>query len=193
MTVTGTSGPKTYTLSIPFNAGSFAMSGAIPPDRVLAGQSSNATLSLIPSSGYTGTVALTCNVATISGARCTLNPVGPIVISDSNPAQFDAIIEVPSSAVPGNYSISITGADLTGTPVASAVVTLPVIPFQFTSGTTSQKVVPGQPAAFNLSITPVGGSFQQPVTFSCLNLPPHASCAFSPLHWWRVLARPRLP
>ena len=64
--------------------------------------------------------------------------------------------------------------------MASAVFNVPVIPFQFASQTPSQSVAAGQPATFDLSISPVGGNFQQPVTFSCGKLPPHASCAFTP-------------
>jgi hypothetical protein len=94
--------------------------------------------------------------------------------------QFDATISVPSATSPGNYSVSVTGSDQTGAPTAGAVLNVPVVPFQFDAGTTSQTVAAGQPAKYSLSITPIAGNFQAPVSFACLNLPPHASCSFNP-------------
>jgi hypothetical protein len=180
LTVTGTSGSKVHSLNVPFNVGSFSVSVLTAASPVVPGQSATATLGVTPSFGYTGTVDLGCNVSAIPGATCTLNPTGPITISGSSNIPFDTAVAVPATTTPGNYSVSVTGTDQSGAPVGSAVFSLSVVPFQFTSPTPPQSVQAGQQATYSLNVTPVGGNFQHPVTFSCSNLPAHASCSFNP-------------
>jgi hypothetical protein len=179
LTVTGTSGSKVHSVNVPFNVGSFSLSVVTPPAAVVPGQSTTGTLSIAPSFGYTGTIDLACNAGAVPGANCTLNP-GSITISGTSAVPIDASIAVDSTTTPGNYSVSVTGSDQSGAPVASAVLALSVVPFQFSSSTPPQTVSAGQPATYNLNITPVGGNFQHPVSFSCSNLPVHAACSFNP-------------
>jgi hypothetical protein len=179
LTVTGTSGSKVHSLNVPFNVGSFSVSVLTAPSPVVPGQSAAASLNVTPSFGYTGTVDLSCNVSAIPGATCTLNPMA-IAITGSSAIPFDTTVAVPATTTPGNYSVSVTGTDQSGAPVGSAVFSLSVVPFQFTSPTPPQSVQAGQQATYSLNVTPVGGNFQHPVTFSCSNLPAHASCSFNP-------------
>jgi hypothetical protein len=179
LTVTGTSGSKAHSLNVPFTVSSFALSVITPPGTVVPGQSTSARLSVAPSFGYTGNIDLACNASAVPGATCSLSP-SSITITSSSAAQFDATLNTNSSSTPGNYSVSVTGTDVSGAPAASAVFPLSVVPFQFTSSTPSQNVKAGQPAAYTLNITPVAGNFQYPVSFACANLPAHASCAFNP-------------
>lgn len=61
----------------------------------------------------------------------------------------------------------------TAGPVPASTVTLTATP-------SSVSVAAGQSAASNIVVAPKSGSFNSPVTLSCLNLPVGMSCVFSP-------------
>jgi hypothetical protein len=181
MTVTGTSGSKTHVLNVPFTVGSFTVPIAAAPNPVVPGQIATATLDVHPAYNYTGIVVLSCDVTALIGATCDLNPAGPLTINSANPVPFSALINVPTSAVPGTYNVVITGADQTGVPAVSRVLPVTVVQdFQFGAFTSSQSVRPGQTASYSLNVSPLGGNFQHSVAFSCAGLPALASCSFSP-------------
>jgi len=77
-------------------------------------------------------------------------------------------------APPPSQSPSPNPAPSTGAPsVPAATVTLTATP-------SSVSVAPGQTAASNIVVAPKSGSFNSPVTLSCINLPAGMSCVFSP-------------
>ena len=180
LSVTGISGSRTHGLIVPFSVGSFSISVVTAPGPVTPGQSATAAMRIVPSFGYTGDIDLTCNASAIPGANCTTTPAGPIAVTNANAQPFTTDIAVDSATPPGNYSVAVTGTDQSGAPVASAVLTISVVPFQFSSSTPPQSVKAGQPATYNLNIAPIAGNFQNPVSFACSNLPAYASCSFSP-------------
>ena len=80
------------------------------------------------------------------------------------------------------YNINIATQDATGAPGHTFIVSLTVAQdFLLTSSTPSQTVNAGQATgAYNLTIQPVGASFNAAVTLTCSNLPALALCSFAP-------------
>ncbi len=52
--------------------------------------------------------------------------------------------------------------------------------FTVSANPTTVTVARGQTATYTITVTPQGGSFTDPVTFSCLGLPSRSSCIFTP-------------
>jgi uncharacterized membrane protein len=180
--VQGTSGATTHTLLIPFNVGDYQLSGTQTLTVGLGAQGTG-TLTITPSTYYSGNINATCNASSLPGATCTLNPGNPIIVSLGSTASLVATISVPSNATPGTYSININTQDATGMPSHTLTISLTAAQnFLVTSSTASQTVTAGQTSgAYNLTVQPVGTSFASPVTLSCSGgLPPGAQCLFNP-------------
>jgi len=152
------------------------------PSGVDAGsQNVAAKISVTPD--YSGSVKATCDAAALSGTQCTLTPANPIAISGS-PVTVTALINIPSNAVPGTYNIGINVEDSGGDPSHSATIPFTVIQDYNIANlsSASQTISAGQSITYNLSVSPVGGSYSNPVTLSCKVSPALAgsACSFSP-------------
>jgi len=180
--VQGTSGTTTHTLLIPFNVGDYQLSSP-PAVTALPGEQATTTLSIIPSTYYSGKINATCDATSLPGASCTLNPVNPIVVNLGSTVSLAATVTVPGNAAPGTYNINIDTQDTTGTPVHNVAASLTVgQSFTLSSSTASQIVTAGQTSAvYNVSIQPLGAAFNSAVTLSCSGgLPAGAHCIFNP-------------
>ena len=182
LSVTGTSGSLVHTLAIPFNVGDYSISGtktiALAP-----GRAGTASLSLASSNSYSGKINASCDASTISGAMCVLSPANPISVASGATTALTVTVNVPSTASPGTYNITIKTQDVTGTPSHSFTVALTVAQdFRLTTSTPSQTVTGGQTSgAYNLTVLPVGASFSGAVTLRCsAGMPPGAQCVFNP-------------
>jgi phospholipase C len=84
---------------------------ALIPGTVTSGNTSTSTVTVTPSDGYTGTVALLCSV---SGATptpsCSINQ-STLTISGTSPGTSALTVSTSSSTFGGTYRISVTGAD----------------------------------------------------------------------------------
>jgi hypothetical protein len=182
LSVTGTSGSVVHSLAVPFNVGDYTISG--PQTLSLApGGQGTASLKLASSTFYSGKINATCDASSLSGAMCTLSPPNPIVVASGGQADLTASINVPNNANPGTYSINIATQDTTGAPSHSYTVTVAVAEdFLLSSSTPSQSVNAGQTSGpYNLTIRPVGSSFNSAVTLACsAGMPAQAQCLFSP-------------
>ncbi len=99
--VQGTSGATTHTLVIPFNVGDYQISGT-QALTVGVGAQGTATLTLTPSTYYSGRINATCDASSLAGATCSLNPANPIIVNLGSPASLAATIIVPSNCRAGN-------------------------------------------------------------------------------------------
>ncbi len=176
----GTSGSLTETLTVPFNVGDYTLTGpstlSAPP-----GAQTQANLTFTSTYSYSGQVNATCAVASLSGAQCTVAP-NPVTINSGSSAPATAAIDIPNNAIPGAYSLNITSQDVTGEPTNSLTIPLTVTQ-DFSIGSitpNSETITAGQSATYNFSVSPVGSSFTNPITFSCSNLPSGAQCNFTP-------------
>jgi hypothetical protein len=180
LTISGTSGSITQTVSVPFNVGDYSISGPQSVS-VIQGQSGTANLTLTSTHFYSGTVTATCNDTSLSGAQCVVSP-SPISVASDGTATIEVVVNVPNTAAIGTYNIQINTQDSTGEPSHSFTFSLIVTQdFSVTSETPIQTVTPGQTTgAYALLIAPVGSSFTAPITLSCSGLPSGAQCLFSP-------------
>ena len=114
--------------------------------------------------GFIPTGAVTLLDETTSAGQQTLNASGQATFSVANPTTGQH-----------NFSVSY-GGDSNYLTAASNVLSDSVTDFQLSLASSSQTVVPGATATYNLGLTPVAG-FAGNVTFTCSGLPSGASCA----------------
>jgi hypothetical protein len=182
LSVQGSSGATTHTLVVPFNVGDYQLSGT-QSLTIGPGAQGTANLNITPTTFYSARINATCDATSVPGAICTLNPANPIIISAGSSVPVIATISVSNNAAPGIYNINVNTQDTSGSPVHSLPITLTISQdFSIASSTPSQTVAPGQTSnPYNLTIQPVGASFNSAVTLSCPSgLPTGAQCNFTP-------------
>ena len=182
LAITGTSGSDTHTINVPFYVGDYTICGTQTLSLAPGGQGT-ANCTLTSTYFYAGQVNATCDTSALSGAQCTTSPPNSITLASDGTANLAATINVPNNAASGNYSIKINTQDATGAPSHSFTVALTVgQDFLISASPTNQTVTAGQTTgAYNLTIQPVGGSFNAAVTLSCSSgLPALSQCLFNP-------------
>ncbi len=197
-----TSAPTTVTVTVPFTMSASALSPASIP----AGQTSTSTVTITPTSGFTGTVNFTNSTASNPGS-CTANlPAGALcsfspgsVTLDGNPAHTMpvalTITTVANMALPsGAQPITVTGTS--GSTAITATVNLTVTTtnqsFALTTTAATFPVTVGGTAPVNLTVTGTGAPISfvansttaLPLTYSCSGVPTlntaGISCLWSP-------------
>jgi len=140
------------------------------PNPATAGESVTltATVSPAPTGSSLGTVSF-YNGATLLGSG-TLNSSGVATFSTTSlPAGSDSL----TAAYSGNSLFAAsTSAALSETMNTTYTVTAPPAPLSVTQGGSVQ---------VNVTVPPVGGAFNNPVTMSATGLPPGATASFDPL------------
>jgi hypothetical protein len=133
--------------------------------------------------GYSGSIDFTCDLSALAAALCSVSPNNPISLTSGGTKSVSVIIKTPKDAAPGTYNLTINSLDDSGSPGHSLAVALTIgQDFVLTSSTASQTVRAGQTSgAYNLTIQPMGASFNAAVTLACAKgLPSGAQCNFSP-------------
>ncbi len=190
VTVTGTSGTVAHSVGVSLIVSSsvvsedfqLAVSQAFPAN-VDAGSPQTAKVSVTPT--YAGSVNATCDASALPGAQCTVSPTSPVPVIANAPTILTVSLNVPNTAAPAAYSISLTVTDSSGQPSHTLQLPLTVIPdFSVSSATPIQTVTAGQttgPYQLTVGPNPPGYSFPGAVTLSCSSgLPTGAQCLFSP-------------
>jgi hypothetical protein len=179
ISVQGKSGSITQTLNVPFTVGDFTLSG---PATLVSAGTATANLTLTSLDSYSGQINTTCDASMLAGATCTLSPANPIPVASGATVPVTATITPPTSAASGTYNIVVSAADASGNPNHSLTIAL-TVNTTFTLGAVTpatQAINPGQSAAYNFSVQPVGGSFPGAVTLSCSGAPAMSTCSFNP-------------
>ena len=182
LSIQGVSGATTHTLAIPINVGDYQLSG--PSSLTLTpGAQGTPRFTIAASTSYSGQIMATCDAGAISAATCTIAPANPITVSKGADVPFTVTLNIPNDAGLNNYTIHVNTQDASGKPSHSASVSVNVIQ-DYTIGTispSSQTISSGQSASYNLSILPVGASYNGSVMLQCAFTPAFAgSCTFSP-------------
>jgi hypothetical protein len=179
--ISGASGSTTHAVAVTFNIGDYSISGT-PALSVAPSGQGVASLVLTSEDFYVGTISTTCDATSLAGAMCVLTPATAINLAADSTANLTATINVPNTAASGLYNIIVHTTDATGTPSHSFTIALTIgQDFVVTSSTTSQTVNAGQTTGpYNLTILPVGSSFNGAVTLACTGLPALSQCAFAP-------------
>lgn len=173
VTVTGTSGSTAVTSS----AITATVSGAtftIKPESAAPtlfssnGGSITDALTVSSANGFSGTVALTCKVATASGTAagtCTLSSPSVAVTST---AAGSSILTVNSSTVGASGALTVTVTGTSGSITASAVIntTVTAPSFGLTPTATSLSTTSGTPVSTTVTVAATG-NFTGSVALSC--------------------------
>jgi hypothetical protein len=147
---------------------SFSLS-ASPTTSIIQGASTTSTLTITPSGGFTGSVALTCSI-TAGASGTTANPTcsvtTPPAISGTSAVTATLTINTQATTSTGSYTATITGT--AGGVSQTTTVPLTVAPpAVFTlSGTSVTVASAGASATSTVTVTPSGG-FTGTVAVSC--------------------------
>jgi len=184
MNFQGVSAAVSHSISVPFNVNTFLLSG---PSSVSAtpGNPAQANLTLTSEFSYAGQVNVGCDASALAGAQCSPAPANPITLSAGGTANLTAAINVPNDAPPGTYTIKIQGQDVDGAPLRSLPIPLTVVE-DYTIGTISPPTATvtasnSGSAPYNLSVIPVGATYNGPIHLNCIIAPVFiGSCTFIP-------------
>jgi Domain of unknown function (DUF1929)/PKD domain len=138
------------------------------------GSSTQYTVTVTPSGGFTGAVALSVISGLPANATASFSPTSVTTSGSST-----LTISTPTSVDTGSYTLTIQGSN--GSTVNTTTVALSVVSPDFTisANPTSGSVAAGGSAQSVITISPLYG-FNQAVTFGATGLPTGATAAFSP-------------
>jgi hypothetical protein len=190
VTVTGTSGATVVTVPVTVNVTaapvpSFTLLPGTNPVTVQAAHVGTSTVTVAPTNGFTGSVALTCSVAPsnlASTPTCSFSTT-PIVLGVSQNSTL--MVTTTATTAVGAYTVTVTGTSTTGPTVVSTPVTVNVTaPASFTVASASNPtVVAGNPGTSLITVAPTNG-FAGTVALTCnvapTNLTSTPTCAFNP-------------
>ncbi len=134
------------------------------------GASGNSTITISPTGGYTGQIAMSCSVSggpsgAVNSPSCTI----PSPISVTGPPVTTTLTLMTQPATtPGSYTVTVTGGSTGGlNATTSFTVNVPAPPPGFTMSSSAVTIAsPGPSAASTITITP-GGGFAGMVALSC--------------------------
>jgi trimeric autotransporter adhesin len=164
VTVTGTSGATvvttttTVTVTAPV-VPSFTINSSLSNPTIVAGSSVTPTITVTPTNGFTGTVALTCSVTSpgvlTSTPTCSLNPTS-VVLGGVQTSTLTVVTTVTTSEATG-YSVTVRGTS--GATVATGGMTFTVNgAFTLTPTATSFTAsAPGQSGNVTINMTATSG------------------------------------
>ena len=179
LTITGTSGTLTHTATVTLvvqaaSAGDFSLSALPGSQTVLAGAGTTYTVSITPTGGFSGSVALT-----VSGLPAGATGMfSPVIASQSTLS----ITTDPVATLPGSYVLTITGVSSLLSHSAAVTLVVQAAPkqdFSLSATPASQTVKHGAVTSYTVSITRTGG-FTGAVTLSAGGLPIGVSVGFNP-------------
>jgi len=164
------------------------------PFAVNPGGTAVSNISVVPGTGFTGTVSLGCQVTTtlsdVTSPQCQVSPttVQPSGSATVTMLSLYNVNDQPVNATPGTYTVVITGTGSAGgTQQAAQPLTVLAVSPQFTitvqSPVLPSTVQPGNGGVGTININPVF-SYQGTVTMSCASITPLVTvppiCQFSP-------------
>jgi cellulose 1,4-beta-cellobiosidase len=177
VTVTGVSGTLTHTATLTLTVTAvqtpnFTLVASPPSVSVAQGATGSSVLTVTPSGGFTGAVALTAS-GLPAGVTAAFSPAST---TGTSTLTFTA----SSTATIGAATITVTGVSgtLTHTTTISLSVTAVQVP-NFTLSGTSAAVTRGATGTSTITVTPSGG-FAGSVALSASGLPAGVTAAFSP-------------
>ncbi len=168
VTITGTSGSTIATNTVAVTVtppASFTVASASNPS-VVAGNPATSVITVAPTNGFTGTVALTCSVAPTnltSTPTCSFS--APSIVLGASQTSTLTVATTATTSLSA-YTVTVTGTS--GALVMTAPVTVTVTtPGTFTLASTAVTIAtPGQSGTSTITATGTGG-FTGAVALSC--------------------------
>ena len=165
------------------NSGAISVAGG-------ATTGNTSTISVTPSSGFTGTVALTCTMTTnaaTSPATCTLSPTS-VDITGTSALPSTLTVTTTASTTPGTYTAKVSGVSGSTTETTSVTVTVTSTTSSGSFALSNSGAITVNPGATSgntstITVTPSDG-FTGSVALTCAITPTAASdpatCSLSP-------------
>src|SRR5207249_694477 len=153
VTITGTSGTLTRTVTVPVSPGAdFTIAAsAVTPTQILAGSSGTSTITLTALNGFTGTVNLAVSASTPAGLICTL-PASVTFGASPQTATLSC-----SAASAGDYTVTVTGTDGTLSHTTGTIL-FHVVDFTIAAGAVSPtQILAGGSGTSTVTVTAVNG------------------------------------
>jgi hypothetical protein len=186
--------PAVVNVTVPFTMSAGPSSFSVP-----AGQSTTATLTITPASGFSQAVSFTSSSCSglPAGASCSFSNGGSVQL-DGNPADSKTltltITTTANMALPsGPQTVTITGTSGSSSNSTTVSLTVTATNQSFTlnlaTGATSENasVAAGGTSQVSLVVNGTNGfvvasssTTELPLTYSCTGLPSESTCAFSP-------------
>ena len=181
-TVPGEPSPKTGNIALSVgNAPDYSITATTPAGPITVGGSTTSQVTLSPVAGYTGSVIVTCTVQW--PIVCSFGSSSAVTVTLSGaPVTETATLSFPTYNAgqqnAGSDWVSFSSG--TGNSARVASVMLTVMDFAVTAHNSYAAAFAGQTAKYELFLNSVGGTFSNPVSFSCSGLPAGSNCSFSP-------------
>ena len=152
--------------------GTFALAGTAPAGFV-AGNSATSTITVTPSGGFTGLVALSCSVANSPAGATNLPTCSvsqPPSIASTQAVTSTLTVNTAAATTAGGYTVNVVGTAGTVTQTAHVALTITAPPppnpnFALTN-TAVSIASPGTSGTSTITVTPSGG-FTGSVALSC--------------------------
>jgi Domain of unknown function (DUF1929)/Glyoxal oxidase N-terminus len=173
LTITATSGSLTHTAQVNLTVADFSVTATPSSQNVAPGKSTNYTVNVTPSGGFTGSVIF--SVAGLpSGATSGFSPS-----SVSGSGSSTLTVNASSSTPAGTYPLTITA--ISGGLTHTAKVNLTVADFSISVSPSSQTLTStgNSKATYTVTISTLG-PFSATTTFSVSGLPARTSASLSP-------------
>jgi hypothetical protein len=139
-----------------------------------------ARLTLTAVHNYAGTVLVSCGTSTLADLGCTLSS-GTVYLTNVATGSVTLTLTVPQTATAGTHTLTVNTHDQSGSPAHAAYISLTVVSgFVLSASQATVTVQQGGTATYSLQISPLGGAFNDPITFTCTGLPPNTTSSFQP-------------
>jgi uncharacterized membrane protein len=171
LTITATSGTLIYSTQVKLVVNAFLVAATPTSRTILQGTSTTYSVSVSPSSGFTGNVSFSIS-GLPSGATASFTPTSVVGSGSST-----LTVNTATSTPPGIYTLTVKGTS--GALTYSTQIKLAVNAFLVAATPTSRAVSRGSSTTFSVSVTPSSG-FTGNVSFSITGLPSGVTASFSP-------------
>jgi hypothetical protein len=159
-----------YVIQESASGAAFSLSAA-PAAAITQGSSTTSTITITPSGGFTGSVALACVITAVSSGASvapTCSASEPPEIANASPVTSTLRIDTQATTSPGTFMATVTGSSGSVTDSASVQIkiTQAATPTFALSGGSINIDSPGESATSTLTITPRAG-FTGNVAVAC--------------------------
>jgi cellulose 1,4-beta-cellobiosidase len=180
ISIVGTSGTLTHSATISFTvAGPSSFSLAATNASVAQGGTGTSAITVTPSGGFTGSVALSVS-GLPNGVTASFNPT-PVSITSATAATSTLTFTASSTATAGTSTVTVTGSGGNSSSSTTLSLTVTTQPdFSLSANPTSLSVTQGGTAASStITVTPLSG-FTGSVALAASGLPTGVTASFSP-------------
>ncbi|HET9697641.1 MAG TPA: NEW3 domain-containing protein [Terriglobales bacterium] len=185
ITVLGADGNISNSTALPFLLTDYSITNVSSPSNASAGGNVSFTFKVVPSTGFNGSVVLSCSTVPSLSTGCSFSPTSPVTLTSGSTTQVSASLNVPAGTADGNYTLTLNSHEQSVPALTHSqgtagfiVASQPDFTMQFSTGN-SATVTAGGSTSSSVAIGSQG-SFNSSVTFTVGGCPSLATCIISP-------------